>query len=832
MRYCGIFLAVVTWFSGSAYADFAKTVEGLEHKSGLLDVYCDPANAKVMVALSMDADGGYGRYVYAPYLTAGLGSNPVGLDRSMPVGSYILAFRRVGGRILAVMENTDFSATGSAAEQQAVKTSFAESVLWATDIIDETDDQVLIDFSGFLTRDSAGVAARLKARGQGSFAPDPKRSYVKTDAAFAFPDNVEFDAVVTFASKQPGPEVRATTPSPDAVSLIVHTSLIRLPDAGYTPRRFDQRAGLIGVSYVDMSAPLVGDVVTRFARRFRLEKDADGKVVDPIVFYVDHSVPEPMRTALQEGASWWATAFEKAGFPGGYRVEILPEDAHPLDARYNMINWVHRATRGWSYGYGVADPRTGETLRGVVLLGSLRVRQDIKIFEALMGAGKTGSGEADDPVQIALARIRQLAAHEVGHALGFAHNMAASTYGGRASVMDYPAPDIRLVGDRLDASQAYGVGMGVWDDWTVDFLYSYYGDMDPRTAQEARLKRAADSGLIYVEDRDSRSIGTGHVRGSLWDTGADAVDSLTAHMEVRAHALASFGEDNLRPGEGWAQLHVKFVPLYLYHRYQVQAAAKWIGGYDFRYRAAGDGRPDSTPLDYSQQMRALDAILATLQPEALRIPPRLLGQLTPLYGGDGDPQYDRERFDIGASPAFDQNTATAIAANLAFDALLNPRRLARVAQQGQRDGFGGLDDMIGRITNSVFVRPKRDPALAAIQATVQDRYIAHLIARYSGGNPSRARSVSATVNFASNRSPVALGVQATLMTELETIRSRLVRVTGAEKPQARLLAKRIADVFRRDGTPAYKAPPAPVTPPGSPIGAESCWHCGPYSGLR
>ncbi len=822
-------VGLVLALSTALYADFDEKTDGLDKREGLIETYVNQDKAQVMLALTPQADGSYGRYVYAPYLTGGLGSNPVGLDRSVPVPSQLLVFRRAGDKMFAVAENTDFRATSdNAGERQAVKTSFAESVLWSTDIAAEGDGKVLIDFSSFLIRDGVGVAARLKGRGQGSFKLDKDLSYVDAASVHVFEENLEFDAVITFTSSNPGVEVQTTTPEPTQVSLIAHTTLIKLPEPGYTPRRYEQRAGLIPVTYVDMSAPLAGDVVTRLARRFRLEKDASGKVVNPIVFYVDHGVPEPMRSALHEGASWWATAFDKAGFPGGYRVEILPEDVHPLDARYNVINWVHRATRGWSYGWGVADPRTGEMLRGVVLLGSLRVRQDIKIFEALMGADKTGTGAPDDPVQIALARIRQLAAHEVGHALGFAHNMAASTYGGRASVMDYPAPDIRLTNGEIDASNAYGVGMGVWDDWSVEFLYGDYGADGERTAQEQRLKAAHDAGLVFVEDGDSRDVGSGHWRGGLWDTGSDAVSSLETHLAVRSHALARFGEDNLRSGEGWAALHTKLVPLYLYHRYQLQAAAKWVGGLDFAYRAEGDGRPSARAVDWDAQLRALDAVLTTLSADALRLPDGLLDQLAPLYSADGDPQYNRERFQIAGAPLFDQSTATAVASNLVFDALLHPRRLVRIAEQGQRlDGYGGLDAVFGRIGDVVFARAPRDPADAAIQAVVQERYVEHLIARYAGSSASRPVIVGTNVvrQSAQNRLPVT--VMAALRAELSDVRSRLARITGRQKAVARLLVERIDNAFARQSTPAFSAPITPATPPGSPIGAETCWHCQP-----
>lgn len=824
--------ALVAFLAGAiapaVQADFDQEIAGLARHEGLIHTFKDPAQGRILLALNKSADGHYGRYIYSPLLTAGLGSNPVGLDRSLPTQSHMLRFRRVGSQLMAVIENLRYRATAeNAGEKQAVAASFPESIIWSTKILGEKDGTVLIDFSSFLIRDAVGVVDRLKGRGQGAFKLDGTRSYIDMEEAHIFPENLEFDTYLTFQSSAPGGEVRSTTPVPQAVTLIGHTTLMKLPDPGYELRRYDARAAMIPVTFTDMSAPLDGDVVTRLARRFRLQKDDDGKVIKPIVFYVDHGVPEPMRTALKEGANWWATAFEKAGFPGGFRAEILPEDVHPLDARYNVINWVHRATRGWSYGMGIYDPRTGEMLRGIVLLGSLRVRQDIKIFEALMGAEKTGTGAPDDPVQIALSRIRQLAAHEVGHPLGFAHNMAASTYGGRASVMDYPAPDIRLTEGDLDASQAYGVGAGIWDDWAVEFLYGEYEEGDPRKAQERRVKIAHEEGLVFVADNDSRNPGTGHVRGSLWDTGTDPVDSLEIHMAVRAHALARFGEETLRSGESMRALHGKLVPLYLYHRYQVQAAAKLIGGMDFAYRTEGDGRHNARLVPWQRQQVALDAVLGTLTPEALRLPEDVLLALSPLYMADGDPQYNRERFDIGAMPMFDQATATTIAADLVLDVLFHPARLLRLAEQGARSpDHPALDDVLAQMSARLLAVKTDRTANAAVAEIIQDRYVTHLIEAYQGA-ASAAPTVIGT-NVVSRRqvskSPVT--VLAALRSGLQMARKQLTRVRGASKAVAVLLVSRIDAAFEREGTPAFVAPAAPKTPPGSPIGAaESCWHC-------
>lgn len=799
----------------AAVADFGDATQDLERHEGLTDMYLDHDGGRVLLALEKGEGENLGRFIYATYLTAGLGSNPMGLDRSVPSGSVILNFRRAGKKVMAIVENNRFTASAdNPAERKAVETSFARSIIWSGDIleIDEEDGKVLLDITSLLMRDGVGVADRLKSRGQGSFSLAKDRSFVDTRAAFMFPINGEFDAHLTFAGSTPGSEVETTTPIPEAVTLIAHTTLRALPEPGYQARRYDERAALLDHAVIDMSAPLAGDVVTRVARRFRLEKDASGNVVNPIIFHIDNGAPEPIRSALQEGANWWATAFEAAGFPGGYRVEILPEGVHPLDARYNVVNWVHRATRGWSYGASLSDPRTGEILRGVVLLGSLRVRQDIKIFEALAGAGKTGTGDADDPVQIALQRIRQLAAHEVGHAIGFAHNMAASSYGGRASVMDYPAPDIRATEEgQLDFSNAYGVGVGAWDDWTVNFLYGDYGDQPDAAAQAAMVREADAAGMIYVPDGDSRSVGTGHAQGALWDNGEDPVVSLQETLEVRRLALSRFGEDNLRADEALSALQTKFVPLYLYHRYQLQAAAKVLGGMTYQYRRQGDGRAAAQDVPWERQQAALDALLGTLSPDALVIDERLVGLLSPLGYAYGDPQFGRETFPTSGRPMFDPMAAVASAAKLTFDALLHPARLQRLYVQGlKRKGYPGLDGVMQQVSRKVLAKAYKDPRQEAVRQLVVGLFAERLISLSLEGE------VPVSVRQASRQS-------------LMWLKDEVTRNRRGDQAFADGLTARIDDALARARTPAIKPPKAPGVPPGSPIGstAETCWHCYP-----
>ncbi|UTW56401.1 zinc-dependent metalloprotease [Kordiimonas sp. SCSIO 12610] len=793
--------------SAVANADFAEAVKGLDKRSGLIETYVDTSKSRILLNLDAPNENGVaGRYIYAGYLTGGLGSNPVGLDRSVPGGSEIIVFKRVGDKVMAFFENTAFRASAdNPSEKRAVETSFAQSIVWSAPIMETSDDgKLLVDATKLFMRDAIGVSARLASRGQGNFSIAADRSYVDTTETHVFPINMEVDAYLTFSGRNPGGEVRTTTPVPNSVTLIAHTTLMKLPEDGYEIRMNDDRAGVINTPFVDMSAPLDGNTVVSFARRFRLQKDQNGKVIKPIVFYVDNGAPEPIRSALVEGGNWWATAFEKAGFPGGYRVEVLPEGVHPLDARYNVVNWVHRATRGWSYGAALHDPRTGETLRGVVLLGSLRVRQDIKIFEALAGAAKTGSGGADDPVQMALARIRQLSAHEIGHALGFSHNMAASTYGDRASVMDYPAPHVIAGRDgSLDFSDVYGVGVGAWDDWVTNFLYGDY-EGDEAEYQAKLIREADEKGLLFVSDPDSRSVGSGHPKGAVWDNGTDPIASLRNVLEVRRVALEKFGAANLRAGESYQALQTKFVPLYLYHRYQLAAAVKSLGGVDFEYRHQGDGRADPQYVAVEKQLEALDVLLSAIAPEALEIRDETIRVLSPLGFANGDPQFNREVFRGRAGPQFDAVNAVRVASDMTLAAILDPRRAARLLEQGvQQKGHPGLQGVLDRMLGVFKDRNKtKNEAHKLIQSVVYERFAERLISLMD--DPAGT-----------------LPVRDVAFNTLRDMKSDLVfkRLSFGDAIQ-----KRIDNALARANTPALTPPSGPSVPPGSPIG-ESCWHC-------
>ncbi len=786
-----------------------KEVAAPAGESGLVSVRTDPAEGRILLTLPRPAEDGIAlRLLYSTALKTGLGSAPLVLDRGRTGNTQLLAFRRIGGKIAVQFENPRFRAGGGdSAQHKAVASDFGISTVWLTDIAETLGDgRLVIDIAPFLALDTLGIAASLNQdqdnfgigtsasiAGKG-FKLEDKRSLADPASVRLFPDNLEIDAVQTYVSDKPGAEIENIVPDPQKVTLTVHHSFVRLPEPGFVARRFDPRLGGFSTQVVDFSAPLGAPVVYDLANRFRLEKidpaAPRSRVKKPIIFYLDRNTPEPIRSALLEGIGWWGDAFDKAGFIDGFRVEMLPEGADPLDVRYNMVNWVDRATRGWAYGQQIADPRTGEIVKGMVVLGSLRARQDIQIFQALVGAGQLGTGGPNDPVQVALDRLRQLGAHEVGHTLGFAHNFAASTQD-RASVMDYPPPRIGLVDGKPDLSDAYAEGIGSWDVATARWLYA---DADERETAEAAAR------YRYVQDDNARAADTAYAWGGLWDDGADPVAELNRLMDVRAAALSGFGLGALSPGEPVSNLRRRFVPLWLLHRYQLVAAAKQIGGVDFVYALNGGGREVAEPVAADRQRAALDAALATLRPQALRVPSALVPLLSAAQNGSSDRQYETEVFATAGGPVFDPLVAADAAAQLTVQTLLAPRRLARLVVQQQGDASAlGVGELLDRLTGAVLSSTEDDLG----------RRIAY-----------RTLATMAQVARRPDASPeVAAALEQKLIDVAGTLARRKAR--GAERAWALSLSRRLLDPEQREQL-AAALPRTVSVPPGDPIG-EGDW---------
>jgi len=701
--------------STPAVKQFTDVTRGLQSQPGFIDVWRDIAKGRVLLSVGALEQP----FLLASSLPYALGSNDVGLDRAQSGDMRMVHFEKHGGKLFLVQDNTSYVANSADGDERAaVRESFSNSVLWSGDILASDNDRHVVDFSSFLLADRHGIAARLAGAKQGAYAIDLARSAVLAADAKAFPDNVELEALLTFAGSGQGEFVRQVAADPASLSMRQRISMVRLPKleaaGGWQPRTYHPYSGGFDTSYFDFATPLASSIDVHWQVRHKLEKTDPAAAVSgvkkPIVYYVDRGAPEPVRSALIEGASWWASAFEKAGFKDAYRVELLPEGVDAQDIRYNVITWVHRATRGWSYGSALADPRTGQILRGAVTLGSQRVRQDILIAEALLAPyGKNAPADkAKLAEQMALARLRQLSAHEVGHTLGFAHNFAASRIG-NGSVMDYPHPILKLNAQgEVDLSNAYGVGVGAWDDYIVKYIYGDFGSGAQEQAALAKLRGdARAAGLLYSSDQDARAPGASHPDGVLWDFGPDPLKTWDQLGAVRQRALASFSPDVLPDARQIGELEARLVPVYLLQRYQGEAVARLIAGGEFDYTSAGDVKSGiakagvrTTPA--AVQRQAIARLTDTLRAEYLALPANVLDVLTPPAAGH---ERSREYFLTRMDSVFDAFSIAEAGAAQTTGFLLDAGRLNRLAWQHARDAQQpGVQDVLVQLLDKTWKR--------------------------------------------------------------------------------------------------------------------------------
>ncbi len=781
-------------------AQFAEKSKDFQQFKGFFNFQYDGKTDKMY--LEVDALNKEFLYVYS--LSSGIGSNDIGLDRGQLGNEQVVYFKKAGGKLLLVQPNMRFRAlTDNALEKKSVEQAFAKSILFGFKIEDESNGKYIIDITNFLMQDTHGVAARLKRAKEGTYSLDTTKSAFALERTKAFPKNIEIDVDLTFKGEATGQNISSVTPNRNLITVAQHHSFIELPDNGYKQREFDPRSGAGPFVYYDYATPVQESILKRFIRRHRLEKKdptaAVSEAVEPIIYFLDNGTPEPVRSALLEGGRWWNQAFEAIGYKDAFQVKMLPDDADPLDVRYNVIQWVHRSTRGWSYGSSIDDPRTGEILKGHVSLGSLRIRQDFLIAQALMNKPFAERDDNYKPMlDLAIARIRQLSAHEIGHTLGFTHNYAAST-NNKASVMDYPHPQFSVTNGEIDFSNAYATGIGDWDKVSVAYSYeTFSAGSNEKEGLNKILDKAKTDGLRFITDQDARPQGSAHVLAHLWDNGTDVSEELDAMLIVRKTAINNFSIDNIRTGEPNSVLEDVFVPLYFFHRYQTEAVAKIIGGLEYNYAVKGDGQETVRVVDKAMQEKALKSILKTLDAAIVAIPKEKLNLFPPRAYGYGR---TRESINGKTGVSFDALSAPETAADMTLGFLLHPERASRLIQQKALDAKNiGLEEVLDQVISNTIMKNHKDDYLSEVQTNINFRVLFHLM------NLAAHDNVHPQVNGIANKKLTKIA--------LETLGSFGDAIKGE-------MARRIKDFYEHPDK--FEVIPTPKLPDGSPIGMD-CFH--------
>ena len=786
-----------TFSQAQELPSIADTVAGSSKMGGYFNLYWDDSSGKMYWEIDkLDTE-----FLYQVSMGSGLGSNPVGIDRGQLRGTFVLSAKRVGPRVLLVQPNYKYRASSdNILERQAVEDAFAPSVHWGFDIVAASGSSILVDASDFFLRDARNVIGAIANRGQGTYSLDMSRSAFYLENTKTFPENVEIETMLTFTSKNAGDLVSSVAATGGAITLRQHHSIVKLPDGNFKPRLADPRIGTSGPTIQDYSTPIGEDLQIRLVAKHRLEKKdpsaARSEAVEPIIYYVDSGTPEPIKTALIEGAGWWDQAYEAAGFINAFQVMELPPGVDGQDVRYNMIHWTHRRTRGYSYGGSVMDPRTGEIIKGNLNLGSLRLRQDYLHGQGLVPGFEYLETVADnnsDSVNMSLDRVRQLSAHEVGHTLGYPHNYLSSSYG-RESVMDYPAPLVEITAaGKIDLSNAYIQRIGEYDKLAIRYSYEQFAPGADEKEELAKIvQESLDSGLLFMAHNNNNFVGGGHQFAGVWDNGDNLVDHLKHEIEVRRIGLESFGPELIRNGEPLSSLEYVLLPLYMHHHFQLNSAAQSIGGADYRYTVRGDGQIPFIIIDAQEQRDALETVLSTLSPDFLTLPTNILELLPPpaFRHSQG------EEFPGRTGLLFDPLGAAEGSASLSVKQILQPARMARLVAYGSMGDYPNLEEVVDRLLEVTW-----DVDIAGNDYQQQ---ILHLVQRVTADE----MMVQATSESASGE------VKAVLADRLEKLAARLERLRNSSAHQSSVAA----DIRRWQQRPDDAVPrPALVLPPGDPI---------------
>jgi len=793
-------------------ASIESFTQNLKKSEGFFTFFYDYKTGKVY--LEVDENQFNKEFLYFSALVDGIGNG--GAERGQ-ASAEVAKFIKVGPKVFLLEPNLNYrSVKGSADEQHAVENAFAKSIIFGFAPVATEGDKVLVDLTPFIVRDAqkigdrigsgtanTGSAAANRGRGAGAagggYRVDDSRSAVYLDNTKNFPKNTEFEAVLTFAGSGRG----NIAPDAGSVTVNMHQSFVELPDGNYKPRKFDPRSGYFGFSYLDFSAPMSEPIEKRFIERHRLaKKDPSAAVsepIEPIVYYIDRGAPPLIQKALVEGGSWWNQAFEAAGYKNAFIVKVLPEGADPMDLRYNIVNWVNRSakpTRAFSYGASYTDPRTGEIIKGMVTLGSDRHREDYLIAEGLLQPYRDGKPVPKEMEEMALARIRQLSAHEIGHTLGLTHNYGASP-NNRGSVMDYPFPRFSLKADgTIDLSDAYAKGIGSWDKRAIIWGYSDFpqgadenGELDKITNETIK------QGYVYAPDQ-AVSV---HPMANQWDDGANPIDQLNKLMTVRKHILDNFSEKAIRQGEPMATLEEVLVPMYLLHRYQVIAAAKSIGGLYYTHAIKNDGQVATKMVEPAEQWRAFNALMNTITPDALALPEALIQKIPPRPTGYPS---SVETFGGHTGSTFDPIATAETAADATLSNLFDGERAARLIEYEARDSRQpGFMPVVDQLLLKTWKAPAGPGYKGELQRMVNNLTLKHLL------------GLAADNGTAEN----VKGQTLLKIHELQSWMKGQLAAAAPKQKAALYLGLQQIEEFEKEPS-KFQPAPALEMPPGAPIG--------------